>query len=68
MRHLIVHWLSKVILKIIPPEIKSLYRNVEKTNIKLCNLKSHQIFNITCLNNNLLPNYTDIYIYIYICL
>ena len=65
MRSFIVIWMSKVILKILPADIKSLFRLIEKNAIKLCTLKSHQAFNSTCLNNNLLPNYTNIYIYIF---
>ena len=60
MRNIIINWLSKVILKIIPADIKMLYRNVEKSNIKLCTIMSHYTFNTTCLNNNLLPNYTNV--------
>ena len=65
-RKIISFWLSKLILKILKSNEKSLFRFLEKTTIKLLEIKLHRLFNETCLNNDLLPIYTNIYIYIYI--
>ena len=59
-------WMSKVITKLINGNVRKLFREVEKKSIKLIETKSHRAFNECCLNNNLLPNYTNICIYIYI--
>ena len=59
-------WLSKIILKIVDNNIKTLFREIEKKSIKFIEVSSHRAFNECCLNNNLLPNYTNIYIYMYI--
>jgi hypothetical protein len=56
-------WLSKVILKISNNNIKLKFREIEKRSIKLLEVKCHRIFNETCINNNLLPTYTNIYIH-----
>ena len=58
-------WMSKVITKLIIGNVRKLFRDIEKKSIKLIETKSHRAFNECCLNNNLLPNYTNIYIYIY---
>ena len=60
-RHLFTFWLSKIILKIIPSDTIIIFRKLEKEEIKLLSLKAHRLFNETCLNNNVLPKYTDIY-------
>ena len=60
-------WMSKAITKLIHGNVRKLFRDIEKKSIKLIETKSHRAFNECCLNNNLLPNYTNIYIYIYIC-
>ena len=57
--------MSKVITKLINGNVRKLFRNIEKKSIKLIVTKSHRAFNECCLNNNLLPNYTNIY-YIYL--
>ena len=64
-RHVISFWLSLIILKTLPTEIKQLYRKYEKNKLKLTTLIAHRLFNETCINNNLLPIYTNI-IYVYI--
>ena len=56
--------MSKVITKLINGNVRKLFRDIEKKSIKLIETKSHRAFNECCLNNNLLPNYTNIYIYI----
>ena len=50
-------WLSKIIMKIIPTEVKIKFRNLEKISLKYSASKAHRQFNIAC-----------IYIYIYIYL
>ena len=44
------------------PEIKSKVRNLEKINRKIINCSYAVKFNETCIKEDLLPNYTDIYI------
>ena len=53
-------WLSKIILKISCPDALHAYRILERNSIKLAKLSSHRNFNRTCLNNDLLPNYSII--------
>ena len=59
-------WLSFISLRTAIPATKLKFRDIEKLRYKLTALQSHLCFNETCLNNNLLPTYTNIYIYIYI--
>ena len=60
-------WFSKSILRSITIEQLSQFRVVEKISVKIDKYKCHLLYNETCLNNNLLPKYTNIiYIYIYI--
>ena len=63
-RKMCIKWLSSIILRISSIDIKNLYRNLEKQKVKIEKLNSHLILNETCINNELLPNYTHIYIYI----
>ena len=62
-KYFLTFWMSKCILKIIPTEVKDLFRNYERNAKKLLTAHSHRKFNETCLNNNLLPNYSNIYVY-----
>ena len=48
--------------KIINENVRKLFRDIEKKSIKLIETKFHRAFNEWCVNNNLLPNYTNIYI------
>ena len=51
-------WLSFVILKISNEEDKLTFREVERrTYLKIVNLSCHLLFDVTCLNTNLLPTY-----------
>lgn len=43
---------------------KKIIRNIESLNKKIINAKLSVLFNKTCISNNLLPSYTNIYIYI----
>ena len=63
---LLSRWLSRCILRVTKEEIKFKFRQLEKYKLKNSKAKSHLVFNETCLNNNLLPVCTNIYIYIYI--
>ena len=62
--HFLTFWTSKIILKVLPPEILDIFRKLERTSKKLLTAKSHRSFNETCFNNDLLPNYSILYIYI----
>ena len=60
--------ISELILTL-PPDTKSLIRSIEKTTRKIINTQLSPVFNKTCIQENLLPAYTNIYIkdeYIYI--
>ena len=45
---------------------RELIRQIEKTQQKLNNAEVAVAFNIVCLKENMLPGYTNMYIYIYI--
>ena len=44
---------------------KRLFRDFEREKKKLFKAKWSKTFNEVCLKENMLPNYTNIYIYIY---
>ena len=48
-----------------PEIIKKQLRKIESIENKLANGEVAIVFNKTCLNENLLPTFTNIYIYIY---
>ena len=52
----------------IPVETKTLIRKLERILNKLYWQNLSLLFNETCLNERLLPNYKYIYIYTYICI
>ena len=56
----VIFWLSKIVFKNSSPNIKTSFRQLEKNSIKLTNVKAHRLFNETCLNNALLPTYTNV--------
>ena len=47
-------------------ELKNKIRNFEKQKKKVISAKYGILFNQTCLNEELYPTFTNIYIYIYI--
>ena len=56
--------------------MRGLVRRLERLHLKFFKKKQSVVFNQTCLNNDLLPNYTislspslslSLYIYIYVC-
>ena len=49
-----------------PDNIKKSLRNIESIEKKLANTRIATVFNQTCLNEYLLPTFTNIYIYIYL--
>ena len=55
-----------VLLNSLNPENKSRVRYLERLDRKIVNCSYAVKFNKTCINENLLPKYTDIYIYIYL--
>ena len=46
----------------LPAWQKTLVRKTEKENKKIANTESSLVYNTTCLKENLLPTYTNIYI------
>lgn len=60
LKNLVVIWLSKTILKGLTPENIQKFRKVERLSKKLVKIKCHLLFDETCLQNNILPNYTRI--------
>ena len=54
-----VVWLSRIILRSMSTVQMSQYRVVEKLGVKLEKYKCHLLYNETCLNNDLLPKYTN---------
>ena len=63
-RRVVIKWLSRTVLKTSSADIIRMFRDLEKLQLKLVCLVSHRTFNETCLNNDLLPTYTNIYIYV----
>ena len=59
MKRIVIKWLSMVILRILTEEQLNKFRKIEKVQTKLNNSKCHLDFNITCINNELLPIYTN---------
>ena len=57
---------SELILTL-PPDTKSLIRSIEKTNRKIINIQLSLVFNKICIQENLLPAYSNIYICIKKC-
>ena len=56
------NWLSITALRHIPPDQKSVFRKLEKLELKIIRLEGHLEFNQACIRNKLLPTYTNIYI------
>ena len=59
-----IKWLSFIVLKTLSKDETSIFRNLEKLEIRIIKLISHLDFNQTCYDNKLLPTYTYIYLYI----
>ena len=51
-----------ILLNRLNPEQKALMRKLERVNRKLVNCSHAVMFNKTCINESLLPQFTDIYI------
>ena len=64
-RNIVIVWLSRVVLNLISPETKSLFRKLENFEKKKINIQLHREFNQICLKENLLPKCSYIYIYMY---
>ena len=54
------------LLHLVDEELRRLYRRYESISKKLIKCKWSKTFNGICLKENILPTYTNIYIYIYI--
>ena len=52
----------------LPPDHKHSIRKIEKTTKKIVETELALVFNQVCLQENLLPTYTNIYIYTHICI
>ena len=63
MNKFIIQWYSRSIFNFQPSEIKQLFRKIETNFKQLITNNLHQEFNNICLNENLLPIYTYLYIY-----
>ena len=50
----------------LPNPLKNEVRKLEKTSIKHTKIQLSCVYNDICLQENILPKYTNIYIYIYI--
>ena len=46
----------------LPPDLRAILRNYENVSKKLINVKWSIEFNSICLDENILPNYSNIYI------
>ena len=66
MNEFIIQWYSRSIFNFQPSEIKQLFRKIETKSKQLITNNLHQEFNNICLNENLLPIYTNNYNYIHI--
>ena len=64
MNEFIIQWYSRSIFNFQPSEIKQLFRKIETKSKQLIRNNLHEEFNNICLNENLLPIYTNIYTYI----
>ena len=68
MNDFIIQWYSRSIFNFQPYEIKQLFRKIETKSKQLITNNLHQEFNKICLNENLMPIYTNIHNYIYSCI
>lgn len=59
MNKFIIKWFSRIVFNLQNEENKKIFRNIEKTTKKYITNKLHLLFNKTCINENLLPNYTN---------
>ena len=51
------------VLRLLSPEERRIFRNVENIKKKITNASFAVIFNRTCIRENLLPNFTNIRLY-----
>ena len=57
--------ISETLTKV-PSSIKQTFNKIQKLNRKLSKAKHSILFNDICIQEHILPRYTNIYIYIYI--
>ena len=55
----VIKWLSKSVFNFQDDSNKKLFRILEKLSKKFISTELHLLFNEICLNENLLPRYTD---------
>ena len=53
------------LIYLLPPDLRSKIRTFEKCSIKYVKSDLKCAYNQTCLTENILPKYTNIYIYIH---
>ena len=46
----VIKWLSRTVFKTSSNDVKRMFRDLEKLNLKLVSLESHRTFNETCIN------------------
>ena len=63
---LLAKWPLNVALKTSTREHLSTFRALERFSIELMNARLHLLYNETCSNNNLLPIFTNVFIFIFI--
>ena len=56
-------WYSKIAFRFLSDENKKIFRQLEKVSLKIISAQSHLSFNETCLNNKLLPKYTNVHLH-----
>ena len=45
----VIKWLSRTVFKTSSNDVKRMFRDLEKLNLKLVSLESHRTFNETCI-------------------
>ena len=63
-----IKWLSFIVLKTLSKDQTSIFRSLEKLEIRIIKLFSRLDFNQTCYDNKLLLTYTNIYTCILVCI
>ena len=63
-RNFVIIWLSRIILNLVSPDNKLIFCKLENFEKKKISTQLHRELNQTFLKENLLPKFTNIYIYI----
>ena len=59
-------WLSLIIFKVASNDVRGVFRKGEDIQLKVVTLMCRRFYNETCLNNEVQPKYTNIYIHLHI--